>query len=83
MHYLVGSMAFSKIDKFLPSDSLAHKKAWTVAGVLHGDISDNNIMIVFQGRRLSGILLDWDLCKYGEDLLRFKARNGKRSVSVS
>ncbi|KAK7689575.1 hypothetical protein QCA50_007367 [Cerrena zonata] len=55
----------------------AHEKVWKLVGVLHGDVSDNNIMVVYRGDRLFGILIDWDLCKYQKDL--DKVRNGNRS----
>ncbi|KAJ3485949.1 hypothetical protein NLI96_g4578 [Meripilus lineatus] len=43
----------------------AHKAAWEKAGVLHRDISPGNILITENGR---GILNDWDMCKYKEDV---------------
>ena len=55
----------------------AHEQAWTKAGILHGDISDNNIMIVWLDDVMTGILVDWDLCRYHEML---EEPNGNQSV---
>ncbi|THH30018.1 hypothetical protein EUX98_g4181 [Antrodiella citrinella] len=54
---------------------LAHAGAWK-AGVLHRDVSDGNIMIYEDPttRRISGLLIDWDLCKYKEELSRGKTQ---------
>ncbi|KAA1473550.1 hypothetical protein DENSPDRAFT_931062 [Dentipellis sp. KUC8613] len=52
----------------------AHEDAWGKAAVLHRDISVNNILILEEGkgREISrkGILNDWDLCKYKEQMLK-------------
>ena len=58
----------------------AHEQAWTKAGILHGDISDNNIMVVWRGDVMMGILVDWDLCKSEDILKEPRARNGNQSV---
>ena len=58
----------------------AHEQAWTKAGILHGDISDNNIMVVWRGDVMMGILVDWDLCKSEDMLKEPKDRNGNQSV---
>ncbi|KAI0347552.1 hypothetical protein BDW22DRAFT_1342322 [Trametopsis cervina] len=47
----------------------AHKEAWD-AGVLHRDISVANIMVSDDGNvgERKGILMDWELCRYREDM---------------
>ncbi|CAL1700360.1 unnamed protein product [Somion occarium] len=61
----------------------AHSQAWRKAKVLHRDVSDNNIMItetIVDGEvTLTGILIDWDLCKYREQLKVRVATNENRS----
>ncbi|RPD52349.1 hypothetical protein L227DRAFT_61886 [Lentinus tigrinus ALCF2SS1-6] len=51
----------------------AHRYAWEKAGILHRDISVSNIMIfevVCNGKvERIGVLCDWDLCKYIEQML--------------
>lgn len=52
--------------------TLGHEEAWH-AGVLHCDISYNNILIYDgtddQGNHVrTGKLVDWDLAKYVEDM---------------
>ncbi|KAI0685725.1 hypothetical protein BC835DRAFT_1309836 [Cytidiella melzeri] len=52
-----------------------HKDAWTKAGILHRDISVGNIMRVVdqadeKDLAVTGILNDWDLCKYKDELER-------------
>ena len=48
---------------------LAHRDAWYMAGVLHRDISVNNIMILeLEDSDIVGMLCDWDLCKYKEQM---------------
>ncbi|KAI0793354.1 hypothetical protein C8Q75DRAFT_557147 [Abortiporus biennis] len=44
--------------------------AWTQAGVLHCDISPYNIMINEDAKTVEDVafLIDWDLCRYKEDL---------------
>ena len=44
----------------------AHYDAWTMAHVLHRDISVGNILIDPVTRR--GILIDWDLCRFEWEL---------------
>ena len=39
-----------------------------MAGVLHRDVSVNNIMILEDGVFDDGILCDWDLCKFKEQM---------------
>ena len=49
----------------------AHKDAWEKAGVLHGDVSPRNILIDVLASVAGppqALLVDWDLCKYKEDL---------------
>ena len=58
----------------------AHEQAWTKAGILHGDISDNSIMTAWPDDVMMGILVDWDLCKSKDMLKEPKARNGNQSV---
>ncbi|KAI0682340.1 hypothetical protein BC835DRAFT_1424562 [Cytidiella melzeri] len=50
-----------------------HEEAWTKAGVLHRDISVDNVMRVVDqddkaDANVLGILNDWDLCKYKDEL---------------
>ncbi|CAL1706669.1 unnamed protein product [Somion occarium] len=59
--------------KVLLDALFAHHEAWEFAEVLHRDISDGNILIVFgkdkRGRStVHGMLCDWDLCKYSDEL---------------
>ena len=59
----------------------AHYEAYTLKGVLHRDISVGNIMIdALTGR---GLLTDWDLSKYVEELDSEAAQPGGRSVCTS
>ena len=46
---------------------LAHRDCWKLAGVMHCDISHNNIMLNVESDGPKGILLDWDNCKFRED----------------
>ncbi|CAL1715090.1 unnamed protein product [Somion occarium] len=57
----------------------AHEDAWVKAGILHRDISDNNILIFFVDGRRCGLLIDWDLCKYASELQERKATHKNRS----
>jgi hypothetical protein len=43
---------------------LAHHHVYNDAGMLHGDMSDKNIMFLRQGGRAHGRLCDWDLTKH-------------------
>ncbi|KAI0347533.1 hypothetical protein BDW22DRAFT_1351985 [Trametopsis cervina] len=58
----------------------AHKEAWE-AGVLHRDISVANIMIsdTEEPGKRKGLLMDWDLCKYKEDMKLEATQPGGRS----
>ncbi|CCM01096.1 uncharacterized protein FIBRA_03144 [Fibroporia radiculosa] len=46
----------------------SHRDAWERARILHRDISVGNVMIEWDGTSFRGILNDWDLCKYKDDL---------------
>ncbi|KAI0075674.1 hypothetical protein K474DRAFT_1773125 [Panus rudis PR-1116 ss-1] len=46
----------------------AHHWVWTNAGVLHRDISNNNVMFRRRGDQIEGVLCDWDLSSTKEDL---------------
>ena len=60
------------------STTSAHSQAWE-AGVLHRDISDSNIRIIIRDDGTTqGLLLDWDLCKYKDELA-----NGATAISRS
>ncbi|KZP30197.1 hypothetical protein FIBSPDRAFT_946293 [Athelia psychrophila] len=53
------------------ADAIAgHDDAFTKAGILHGDISVGNILIVreLEGDHTKGVLIDWDLCSLIEDI---------------
>lgn len=62
-----------------------HKDAWEKAGILHCDISAGNIMINVDTTpdKPLGILVDWDMCKYKEDLLLDARTPRATGVSVS
>ncbi|EED83785.1 predicted protein [Postia placenta Mad-698-R] len=50
---------------------LTHYLAWTKADILHCDISRANVMVKRTGPKVGqvvGILIDWDLCKYKDQL---------------
>ncbi|TCD60312.1 hypothetical protein EIP91_010361 [Steccherinum ochraceum] len=56
---------------------LAHCQAWLLAAILHRDISDGNVLIREVTRKdeegnvvteIGALLIDWDLCKYREEL---------------
>ncbi|EED81521.1 predicted protein [Postia placenta Mad-698-R] len=53
---------------------VAHRQAWEKAGVLHGDISAANMLMIpdprspIPGVTKRGILIDWDLCKFDAEL---------------
>jgi RIO-like serine/threonine protein kinase len=47
-----------------PTDRfLAHKAAYWDCGILHRDISSNNILWTTSNEFEGGLLIDWDLCK--------------------
>ncbi|KAH8100115.1 hypothetical protein BXZ70DRAFT_1008623 [Cristinia sonorae] len=58
---------------------LAHAAAWEATEVLHRDISDGNIIIYFDFTEPSqvteGLLIDWDLSKYRNELGRVSQQN--------
>ncbi|KAH8100064.1 hypothetical protein BXZ70DRAFT_1065138 [Cristinia sonorae] len=61
----------------------AHDAAWRKGKVLHRDVSDGNIVIYVDyehpHKRPRGLLIDWDLCKFEEELSRDstqKSRSG-------
>ncbi|PIL34297.1 hypothetical protein GSI_03072 [Ganoderma sinense ZZ0214-1] len=64
---------FRQLAELLRDALQAHKDAWEKAGVLHRDISFNNILIheVVEDKKTvrKGILSDWDLSKYKEDMM--------------
>ena len=45
------------------SPFLAHKCAYWTCGILHRDISPNNILLMNCPDFDGGLLIDWDLCK--------------------
>ena len=50
---------------------VAHRDAWEKAGVLHRDVSYNNVLIYESKNEAGkvtrkGVLADWDLSKYKE-----------------
>ncbi|OBZ73849.1 hypothetical protein A0H81_06455 [Grifola frondosa] len=58
---------------------VAHQQAWEKAGVLHRDISDGNVLIYDGSSGPVGILNDWDLARYKEELMKpaiQKSRSG-------
>ena len=62
-----------------------HREAWTKAKILHQDLSDGNVLILINQESADddnrGMLIDWDLCKYKEDM-REGATQGGRTVSA-
>ncbi|OBZ74003.1 hypothetical protein A0H81_06519 [Grifola frondosa] len=48
----------------------AHQEAWEIGEVLHRDISDGNVVIHDDpiSGEAKGLLIDWDLAKFREDL---------------
>ena len=64
---------------------LAHRDAFEKAGILHGDISDGNIVIYYDQDDpdvpASGLLIDWDLCSYTDELDQEPCQKG-RSVRL-
>ncbi|RPD52350.1 hypothetical protein L227DRAFT_589697 [Lentinus tigrinus ALCF2SS1-6] len=70
---LIDFTDFEELAVLVCDAMYAHCCAWEGAGILHRDVSVNNIMIFeFVGddglveRR--GMLCDWDLCKYAEQM---------------
>lgn len=62
--------------------------AWKRTGTLHRDISDNNILLIYEINEhkagdlvARGMLIDWDLSKHQEQLAAEKASDTNRSVS--
>ncbi|KAL4244569.1 hypothetical protein ABKN59_009941 [Abortiporus biennis] len=58
---------------------IAHCMAWERGGVLHRDISPNNIMIDEEAEDDddSAFLIDWDLCRYKKDLGNGRAQKSR------
>ena len=59
------------------AQQLAHRKGWERAGVLHQDVSINNILVLEvqddqesgeTNTRRVGMLCDWELCEYKENM---------------
>ncbi|KAA1476355.1 hypothetical protein DENSPDRAFT_932995 [Dentipellis sp. KUC8613] len=69
---LIDFKDFRELASLLCDAMTAHEDAWYKAGVLHRDISVNNILILETGSNDNitrrGILNDWDLCKYKEQM---------------
>ena len=68
----------------MPVFVIGHKGAWTKGGVMHRDISDGNIVLweEVEGERMTGLLIDWDLCKLKSELENENRETEKdRSVS--
>lgn len=74
-----GQFLFSLYASLLltPASS-AHENAWTLAGILHRDISTGNILLSIDGKR--SYLIDWDLSKFEEDMGKGAAQPDGRSV---
>ncbi|PIL36451.1 hypothetical protein GSI_00140 [Ganoderma sinense ZZ0214-1] len=74
---------FRQLAELLRDALLAHKDAWEKAGVLHRDISFNNILIheVVEDKKTvrKGILSDWDLSKYKKDVSGTEPRQPDRT----
>ncbi|KAA1473554.1 hypothetical protein DENSPDRAFT_931064 [Dentipellis sp. KUC8613] len=69
---LIDFKDFRELASLLYDAMTAHEDAWCKAAVLHRDISVNNILILEEGKgsnvRRRGILNDWDVCKYREEM---------------
>ncbi|KAI0073112.1 hypothetical protein K474DRAFT_1650027 [Panus rudis PR-1116 ss-1] len=92
-HRLVITEIGQPLDEYYDSQALclflycaltAHWKAWEDAGILHRDISDNNIIIVTNidednEEVLSAVLIDWDLSKYRSQLANGEVSDGNLS----
>ena len=64
---------------------VGHADAWNKGKVMHRDISDGNIVLWEKeaGGRLTGLLIDWDLCKLKSELEKENREIEKnRSVSL-
>ncbi|TFK81249.1 hypothetical protein K466DRAFT_558117 [Polyporus arcularius HHB13444] len=62
---------FKELAMLMVDALYAHRSAWVIARILHRDVSVSNIMIYEVGRGKVirvGILCDWDLCKYAEQM---------------
>ncbi|TFK82796.1 hypothetical protein K466DRAFT_499633, partial [Polyporus arcularius HHB13444] len=63
---------FRELTTIMCDALTAHQDTWEKAGILHHDISPNNILIHEDGRGLEiercGMLCDWDLCKDKEQV---------------
>lgn len=64
---------------------LAHRDAYQFCGILHCDISANNILLTECPTFAGGLLIDWDLCKKVEsgDPSAGSARQSTRTVCSS
>lgn len=56
----IGKCMFLSRVNYLTSNNVAYDEAFFGAGVLHGDISTGNIIMLADG---TGLLVDWDFCK--------------------
>ncbi|RPD73044.1 hypothetical protein L226DRAFT_572499 [Lentinus tigrinus ALCF2SS1-7] len=70
---LIDFTDFKELTMLICDAIYAHCCAWEEAGILHRDVSVNNIMIFeFVGAdgkvERRGMLCDWDLCKYVEQM---------------
>ncbi|KAJ1727434.1 hypothetical protein LPJ72_005945, partial [Coemansia sp. Benny D160-2] len=52
--------SFDELIAVLADAMLCHDAVWRHCGILHRDISDNNILMVWQGERMRGLLIDFD-----------------------
>ena len=71
-------LALSSMSRIANALTSAHWEAYDEKGVLHRDISASNIMI--DAKTGEGLLVDWDLSKYREELHNAAAQPGGRSV---
>ncbi|OBZ74007.1 hypothetical protein A0H81_06515 [Grifola frondosa] len=63
----------------LIEQNIAHQEAWEIGEVLHRDISDGNVVIYDDpvSGEAKGLLIDWDLAKFKEDLENPRARKSR------